>query len=261
MFSTFAHSHLEFVMIIYQSILQNKAKGEKSLAVLIDPDKTSAAEAIAVSELAVQSQVDYFFVGSSLLLNNNLQSCVNALKKSSDIPVVLFPGNTMQVCSDADAILFLSLISGRNPEFLIGQQVLAAPLLKSTNLEVIPTGYMLIDCGHPTSVTYMSQTIPIPNDKDDIAVSTALAGEMLGLKAIFLDAGSGGKLAVNTSMIEAVKQSISVPLIIGGGIRTPEKALQNCLAGADIIVIGNAVEKDQTLISEISGAVHSFQTI
>lgn len=247
-------------MGIYQSFFQHKTRGEKALAVLVDPDKTTAKEAEALCRLAVTSQVDYFFVGSSLLLNNYLSTCVSVLKQGCNIPVILFPGNSMQVCKEADAILFLSLISGRNAEFLIGQQVLAAPLLKTSGLEVIPTGYMLIDCGHPTSVTYMSQTIPIPHDKNDIAVSTALAGQMLGLQAIYLDAGSGATLPVSTSMIEAVRQNISLPLIIGGGIRTPEKAMQNCLAGADIVVIGNAIEKDPGLISEIAGAVHSLQT-
>jgi putative glycerol-1-phosphate prenyltransferase len=164
------------------------------------------------------------------------------------------------VCVDADAILFLSLISGRNAEFLIGQHVLAAPSLKASNLEIISTGYMLIDSGQQTSVNYMSQTLPIPHNKSDIAVATALAGEMIGMKALYLDAGSGARLPVGTVMIESVKQSVNLPLIVGGGIKSPEKALQNCLAGADIIVVGNAFEKDPALIQEISGAVHSLQT-
>jgi len=247
-------------MNIYDSFSRHKSRGEKALAVLIDPDKTDSENVMELCELAVSSQVDYFFVGSSLLLNNKLASCVSHLKKSCNIPVLLFPGNTMQVCEGADGILFLSLISGRNAEFLIGQQVLAAPMLRASGIEVIPTGYMLIDCGHPTSVTYMSQTIPIPHDKNDIAISTALAGQMLGLKALYLDAGSGATLPVSASMIEAVNQNTTLPLIVGGGIRTPEKAMQNCLAGADIVVIGNAVEKDKNLISEIAGAVHSLQT-
>src|SRR5688572_1507180 len=152
-------------MNIYTSFLQRKAKGEKSLAILVDPDKVATGELAGLCDLAMQARVDYFFAGSSLLLDNKLSECVEALKKNSNIPVLLFPGNSMQVCSHADGILFLSLISGRNPEFLIGQQVLSAPLLKSAALEVIPTGYLLIDCGHPTSVTYMSQTLPIPHDK------------------------------------------------------------------------------------------------
>jgi phosphoglycerol geranylgeranyltransferase len=248
-------------MNLYSSFQQRKIKGEKSLAILVDPDKTAAGEIAGLCDLAMQARVDYFFAGSSLLLDNKLPECIDALKKNCNIPVLLFPGNSMQVCSIADGILFLSLISGRNAEFLIGQQVLSAPLLKSAGLEVIPTGYLLIDCGHPTSVTYMSQTIPIPHDKNDIAVSTALAGEMLGLKLIYLDAGSGAHLPVSTAMIEAVKNAVSVPVITGGGIRTPEKALQNCLAGADVIVIGNAVEKDKGLIAEISSAVHGLQVL
>ena len=248
-------------MKVYESLLRAKANGGKMLAVLIDPDKTSAEESFGICEVAMQAQVDFFFVGSSLLVNGNLRDCVTALKRSSNIPVVLFPGSMMQVCEEADAILFLSLISGRNPDFLIGQQVQAAPMLRATSLEVIPTGYMLIDCGHPTSVTYMSQTIPIPHDKNDIASTTAMAGEMLGLKAIYLDAGSGARLPVSASMIGSVRRHVSVPVIAGGGIRTPEKAQQNCRAGADIIVIGNAVEENRGLVAEISSAIHSLQTI
>lgn len=246
-------------MQLYHQFLRNKSEGKKSLAVLVDPDKTSLRQVAELAVLAREAGANYFFVGSSLLLNNQLSACVKTLKASSNIPVILFPGNSLQVCADADAILFLSLISGRNADFLIGQHVLSAPLLKESGLEIIPTGYMLIDSGQHTSVNYMSQTLPIPHTKNDIAVATALAGEMLGMKTMYLDAGSGGKLPVSTHMIEAVKQSVSTPLIVGGGIKTPEKALQNCLAGADIIVVGNAIEKDQSLITEISSAIHTFQ--
>src|SRR5262249_14932797 len=143
----------------------------------------------------------------------------------------------------ADAILFLSLISGRNPEMLIGKHVTAAPLLKKSSLEVIPTGYMLVDPGHPTSVSYMSNTLPIPHDKNDIATCTAIAGEMLGLKLIFMDAGSGARTSINSSMIAAVRKELSLPLIVGGGIKTAERALEACNAGADVIVVGNSIEK------------------
>jgi putative glycerol-1-phosphate prenyltransferase len=181
--------------------------------------------------------------------------------KESGIPVIIFPGNAMQINQHADALLFLSLISGRNPEMLIGRHVLAAPLLKKSLLEVIPTGYMLIDSGAPTSVSYMSGTVPIPHDKNDIASCTAMAGEMLGLKLIYLDAGSGARYPVSPSMIAAVKKSVKIPLITGGGIRTPEKAYELCGAGSDMIVIGNVLEKDSSLLAEFSSAVHSFQTI
>jgi putative glycerol-1-phosphate prenyltransferase len=242
------------------SLQQRRSRGEKSLAVLVDPDKSGPESLDELCDAASRIRVDYFFVGSSLLLDNRLPACVEHLKNNSNVPVLLFPGNSLQVCNKADAILYLSLISGRNADFLIGQHVLSAPHLKSSGLEVIPTGYMLIDCGHPTSVTYMSQTLPIPHDKNDIAVSTAVAGELLGLKLVYLDAGSGARLPVSTEMIEAVREAVAIPVITGGGIRTPEKALQNCLAGADVIVVGNAVEKDPSLIAEISNAVHSLQT-
>ena len=244
-------------MNILTDILQKKQAGKKMLAVLIDPDKSSPAECIRLVETAVKSDVDYFFVGSSILMTDSFEACVEILKRSSSIPVVIFPGNTMQLSEAADAILFLSLISGRNPELLIGKHVLAAPLIKQKKLETIATGYMLIDSGNPTSVSYMSYTLPIPHDKNDIAACTAMAGEMLGMKLIYMDAGSGAKKAISESMIQKVASCIDVPLIIGGGITTPEKAYLNCKAGADVIVVGNAIEKDANLIKEIAAAVHS----
>ena len=204
--------------------------------------------------------VDLIFVGSSLLTTDDLDDCIKIIKQHCNIPVVLFPGSVLQISGFADAILLLSLISGRNAEMLIGKQVIAAPLLKASTLEIISTGYMLIDPGHPTSVSYMSNTAPVPHDKNDIALCTALAGEQLGLKTIFMDAGSGARVPVSRSMIETVSRTVSVPLIIGGGIKSPEKALENCDAGADVVVVGNSIEKNQNLIAEISDAVHSFQT-
>ena len=229
------------------------------LAVLIDPDKLTIADCNTIADKAIEARVDFFFIGSSIITGNNFEQCISILKKTK-IHVILFPGNIMQVNNQADGILFLSLISGRNPEMLIGRHVLAAPVLKNTTLEVIPTGYMLIDSGSPTSVSYMSGTVPIPHDKDDIAVCTALAGEMLGLKLIYLDAGSGARFPVSNKMVNAVKSNITVPLIVGGGIRTPEKAFEICNAGADIIVVGNALETNPDLISELSSVVHSLQT-
>jgi len=245
-------------MSIYSGILQSKKKGRKSFAVLVDPDKINAAGCEALALSAASSSVDFIFIGSSLLTRDNLDSCIRILKQNCTFPIVLFPGSNMQVSAEADAILLLSLISGRNAEMLIGRQVIAAPLLKESTLEIISTGYMLIDPGHPTSVSYMSNTTPIPHDKNDVALCTALAGEQLGLKMIFMDAGSGARVPINKSMIEAVSQTISIPLITGGGIKTPEKALENCMAGADLIVVGNSIEKNQHLVSELADAVHSF---
>lgn len=202
--------------------------------------------------------MDYFFVGGSLLTNDNLNDCIKTIKDNSKIPVILFPGNTMQINQNADGILFLSLISGRNAELLIGKQVITAPILKQTDLEVISTGYMLVDSEKPTTASYMSNTIPIPRDKIGIATSTAIAGEYLGLKLIYMDGGSGAEQPIKTDMIKKVSSSIKIPLIIGGGICSSKKAIENCKAGADLIVVGNAIEKDHSLISDISKAIHSI---
>jgi|TARA_B110000093_G_C12849999_1_gene358877 phosphoglycerol geranylgeranyltransferase len=245
-------------MSIYNNILKSKKEGKKIFAILIDPDKQTNEELLETVNIANNSNVDYFFVGGSLLINNSLEQSILTIKSNSSIPVVLFPGNAMQVSENADAILFLSLISGRNPEMLIGQQVITAPLLKQTDLEVLSTGYMLIDSGKPTTVSYMSNTTPIPYEKNYVAACTAMAGEMLGLKLIFMDGGSGAKTPISSQMIKSVSDSVNVPLIIGGGICSADKALENCQAGADIIVVGNAIEKENGLIKEISEAIHSI---
>ena len=240
-------------MNIYNSIIQKQRSGKKQLSVLIDPDKSCISKLGEICKVATASKVDFFFIGGSLITSDTLEHCIKYLKENSDIPVVIFPGNIMQVNKDADAILFLSLISGRNAEMLIGKHVIAAPYIKQYGLETIPTGYMLIESGRPTTALYMSNTIPIPHDKDDIAVCTALAGEMLGLKMIYMDAGSGAMQHISLSMIEKVKKNISIPLIVGGGIRTAEVAKDIYQAGADMIVVGNAVENNVGLISMISG--------
>ncbi len=245
-------------MSIYDNIKANKKANKKSFALLIDPDKQDEKQLLSTIEKAKNASTDFFFVGGSLLTNDSLDLCLSTLKKNSNIPVVLFPGNAMQVNNKADGILFLSLISGRNAEMLIGKQVITAPILKQSSLEVLPTGYMLIDSGRPTTVSYMSNTTPIPADKDTVAACTAMAGEMLGLKLIFMDGGSGAKNPISKEMIKAVRKSINAPLIIGGGISSGEKAISNCKAGADIIVVGNAIEKDDKLISEIADAIHNY---
>jgi putative glycerol-1-phosphate prenyltransferase len=183
---------------------------------------------------------------------------VSAIKEKCNIPVILFPGSPDQITPKADALLYLSLISGRNPELLIGQHVISAPFVRQSGLEIMPVGYMLVDGGTPTTVSYISNTNPIPANKNDIASCTAMAGEMLGLKLIYMDAGSGAQKAIPTAMIAQVAKYITIPLIVGGGITTAEKAKENCLAGADVIVVGNAVEKDPNLIKEIAAAIHSL---
>ena len=242
---------------IYLSLCERKANGRKSFAVLIDPDKVDNEKMHRLLELAHAAKVDYFLVGGSLVISNYLDTCVQFIKKNSSIPVILFPGSHTQVSKYADALLYLSLISGRNSDLLIGQHVISAPAVRKSGLEILSTGYMVIDGGAPTTVSYISNASPLPADKDDIAMCTAMAGEMLGMKLIYMDAGSGAKRPITESMIATVSRHISIPLFIGGGITNPEKAYLNCKAGADIIVVGNAIEKDESLIMEMASAVHS----
>ncbi len=246
---------------IYHQFQEKKRQGKKSFAVLIDPDKVDAVKLNELIQLAVRSKVDYFFVGGSLVISTFLDDCIQHIKASCTIPVILFPGSPAQVSKYADALLYLSLISGRNPELLIGQHVISAPFVKSSGLEIMPTGYMVVDGGAPTTVSYISNASPIPADKNEIAMCTAMAGEMLGMKLIYMDAGSGAKRAITETMIEKVANNINIPLIVGGGITTPEKAYLNCKAGGDIIVVGNAIEKDPNLITEISTAIHSVAVV
>ncbi len=245
-------------MHIYPSISSKAALGKKQFAVLVDPDKHHEQQFESLAVLAGEAGVDYLFVGGSLLTHDRLDICLRTLAKHSAIPKIIFPGSTLQINPLADGILFLSLISGRNPEMLIGKHVVAAPYLKNSGLEILATGYMLIESGNSTTALYMSNTLPIPAAKSDIAACTAMAGEMLGLKLIYLDAGSGAQNPVPAEMIRRVKQNISVPLIVGGGLRTPELALKSLEAGADVIVVGNAIEKDKDLIFSIAEAVKSF---
>jgi phosphoglycerol geranylgeranyltransferase len=247
--------------MIYGKIIQHKNAGKKQVAILVDPDKVSDKMLFSLIESAVIHGVDYFFVGGSLLVSDNIDETIGLIKESCKIPVVLFPGSPMQISRHADAILFLSLISGRNAEALIGQHVIAAPAIKRSNLEVLPTGYMLIDSGRATTVSYMSNSSPIPSDKPEIAACTAMAGEMLGLKLIYLDAGSGAKNPVTGEMIAQVSKNIQVPLIVGGGIRTAEDAFHVFSRGADLIVIGTAVEKNFSVMKEISAAAEKASKI
>lgn len=230
----------------------------KSIAVLIDPDDVDQEGLMHVLNNGISHKVDYFFVGGSLVTSGEVSWVVDFIKTHTDIPCVLFPGNAIQISPAADAILFLSLISGRNPELLIGQHVVAAPVLKRSRLEVIPTGYMLVHSGRPTSVSYMSHTQPIPNDKPSLAVSTAMAGEMLGLQCIYMDAGSGAMEPVPAKMIKQVRKNINGPLIIGGGLNSAYKAKTALDAGADIVVIGNGIQKNPDLLAEVAEVVQFY---
>lgn len=244
---------------ILQNLHQRKKAKVKSFAVLIDPDKISDSGAcLALVNRCIENQVDFFLVGGSLITTDNFSLVVAMIKEQCEIPVIIFPGNTMHIDTSADAILFLSLISGRNPELLIGQHVHAAPILKRSNLEIISTGYLLIDSGRSTTVSYISNTSPIPADKHSIAACTAMAGEMLGLSTIYLDAGSGAERAVPEKMISAVRKSVDCPLIVGGGINSGYKASLALSAGADVVVVGNGIEKNLELLVEVSEAITEY---
>ncbi|WP_373282200.1 geranylgeranylglyceryl/heptaprenylglyceryl phosphate synthase [Belliella aquatica] len=237
--------------------IENKLKallkeGKKALAWLIDPDKIVEDLSFLqqVKEMS-QLNLDFIFIGGSLIEKNDIDRIIKLIKEvDSELPILLFPGSVVQFSNHADGILFLSLISGRNPDLLIGQHVTIAPLLAKSNLEVLPTGYMLIDGGVATSVNYISQTIPLPNNKPELAVATALAGSFLGLRYFYLDAGSGAKKPVSSAIIQNVKKAVSAPIIVGGGLDSLEKVKIAYQAGADLVVIGNGAEKNLSLLTE-----------
>ena len=221
----------------------------RSVALLLDPDKVND-NIEKVLENATMCHTDYLMVGGSLT-HKDTDELIDLIKRHCNIPIILFPGSLIQLSLKADYILYLSLISGRNPDLLIGNQVVAAPLLKKVKEKVISTGYILVSCGDTTSVEYMSQTMGIPSNKNDIAVATALAGEMLGLKTIYLEAGSGANHIIPYSMIKAVKDEISIPLIVGGGIRSTKDVETIFKAGADMVVIGNHCETNPDFLTEV----------
>jgi putative glycerol-1-phosphate prenyltransferase len=235
-----------------------RAAGKKLLAVLIDPDKADSSLLDSQLDAINEGGIELIFFGGSLLTRFDLDEKLRYIRSRTQARIILFPGSVQQVSSGADAILFLSLISGRNPELLIGQHVLAAPMIKQANLEVLSTGYMLVDGGRPTTASYISGTLPLPADKPDIAACTALAGTMLGLSHIYLDAGSGALNPVSVDMIQAVREMVDVPLIVGGGIRDCDAAVDRAQAGADVVVVGNITEKKPLVIQEIAKAFKSI---
>jgi phosphoglycerol geranylgeranyltransferase len=238
------------------SLLYKKfTDGTKKFVPLVDPDKFTAAGIRKVATYSEKAGAAFIFFGGSLITSNKNGTFVRILKENCSIPVILFPGNQYQVLKAADGILLLSLISGRNPDLLIGNHVIAAPMLKASGLDILPTGYILIDGGKPTAVSYMSNSSPIPHDKDDIATCTALAGEMLGMKLLYLDCGSGALFHASASMIRKVRKTISIPLIVGGGIRTDKQVQDVWKAGADVVVVGNAIEEDPSLILKIGDSI------
>lgn len=225
---------------------------------MLDPDKVDLASFPYLLAESVQQGVDYFFVGGSLITQYAMPEMIAAIRKHTQIPAILFPGSSLHIEPTADAILLLSLISGRNPELLIGQHVIAAPILKRSGLEVLPTGYMLVESGRSTTVSYISNTTPIPHDKPSVAACTAMAGEMLGLQLMYLDAGSGAQKPVSAAMIAAVRQAVDTPIVVGGGINSIDKAYAALEAGADVIVVGNGIEENPDLLPEIAQAVRAF---
>ncbi|MDX1348633.1 MAG: geranylgeranylglyceryl/heptaprenylglyceryl phosphate synthase [Putridiphycobacter sp.] len=241
-----------------KAILDLFQNGEKKLAILIDPEKMhSEATLLPIVKKLNIVNPQLIFVGGSTVSESDLDACMGILKRHTKIPLVIFPGSQTQVSKHAEAILFLSLISGRNPDYLIGHQVESAHRIKEIGLEAIPTGYLLIDGEKNSSVAYVSQTTPIPNDQINIAVQTAIAGEMLGLRTIFMDAGSGARKAISPQMIAAVKSNIAVPLIVGGGITTIEGVEMAYQAGADIVVIGNKIEEDVDFILDLKNVLNA----
>ena len=234
---------------IYNNILLSKAKNEKLLAILLDPDKIDLIKAEMLIEKINQSPATHIFIGGSLVENNIIDELISKIKQSCTLPIVLFPGNPSQISDKADAILFLSLISGRNPDFLIEHQVKAAPILKKTQLEIISTGYILIESGTETAVERVSKTNPLDRNNSDLALATAQAGEMLGNKLIYLEAGSGAKQAVPLEMIKKVSQNIEIPLLVGGGIIDLQGIQKAYDSGADLVVIGTAFENDLNFFS------------
>ncbi len=238
-----------------------KSAGRAAFAVLVDPDKVAPSDMPALARLCNDARVDYLLMGGSLVMAHQMDASIQRFKSESNIPVVLFPGSPAQVTPYADALLYLSLISGRNPELLIGQHVSSAPAVRASGLEVMPTGYLLIDGGAPTTVSYMSHSAPIPANKSDIALCTAWAGELLGLHLLYMDAGSGARVPVPPAMIEKVSRHTALPLFVGGGMRNPEAVHNAAAAGATVVVVGNAIEQDPMLIKELADAVHGSSAV
>lgn len=245
-------------MTTLERILKIKETKGAGYFVLIDPDKWQPDELVKLAVQASEDGADAILVGGSLVLSASFDELVKKIKYQIEVPLIIFPGSQTQVSKYADAIFFLSLISGRNPTYLIGEQVRAAPAIKAHRIEAISVGYMLIESGSTTSAEFMSNTQPIPRDKPDLAKATAMAAEFMGMKLVYLEAGSGAQRSVSNELISGVKKYVSIPLIVGGGIRTPEEARQKVAAGASFVVTGNVLEKkgNNGLIKEFAEAVH-----
>lgn len=236
---------------ILNNIISSAQKGKKLLAILVDPDKASKGYLESLVEKTSSLKVDLFLVGGSLLTDGDLSETIMLLKSLTPKPVVIFPGSSNQIAKEADAILFLSLLSSRNPEMLIGSQVIAAPYIKKTNLEVISTAYLLIDSGAATTASYISNSNPIPANKSEIAASTALAGQYMGMQITYLDGGSGAQNTIPAELIKKVREYTTTPIVVGGGIKTAKQLKSAFESGADMVVIGDAFEKNEALAKEL----------
>ena len=245
---------------LLNDLLERRQRGRKSLAVLLDPDDFTETGCRRLLELARRHPIDYFFVGGSLVLSSHQSALIALLKQHSSVPVLLFPSHSLHLDGPADGLLLLSLISGRNPDFLIGQHVVAAPRLRQSGLQLLPTGYMLVDSGRPTTASYVSGTAPLPHDKPSIAAATALAGEQLGLRLMYLDGGSGAQNPVSAAMIRAVRQMVDTPIIVGGGLNNSDKLQTALAAGADVVVVGNRLEEAPEFLAEAVAVVRSAMT-
>jgi len=243
--------------LIYERLLEVVEEKGAGYFTLLDPDRLTSSEAISTAIACAEAGIDAFLVGTSFLVTDRLNSLIREIKSNTRLPVILFPGSVSHLTPEADALLFLSLISGRNPAYLIEEHVKASPLIKIYGIEPIPTGYLLVESGKETSVLYMSNTRPIPRDKPDIAKAHALAAQYLGMKLVYLEAGSGARLPVPTEMVREVCEYVDIPVVVGGGIRTPEAARERVEAGAKFIVTGTIVEeKGSSILYEFAEAVH-----
>jgi len=245
-------------MTTYSYLLDVIEKKGAAYLILIDPDKISGERLTMFVSVCEKAGVDGFLVGGSLLMGGNLESAIDRIKKAGKLPTIIFPGAVHQLYDRADAVLYISLISGRNAEHIIGKHIIAAPIIKRMELEAISTGYMLIESGVKTTAEYISGSSPIPRNKPEIAVATALAGQYLGMKFIYLEGGSGAQYSVPREMVSAVSNAVDIPVIVGGGIRTPQEAREKIESGAKIVVTGNYFEdeKNWDLLTEFSDAIH-----
>lgn len=245
-------------MTTYNKVLNAIENKGAAYFILIDPDKINEDSLSSFISKAENAGVDAFLLGGSLLLSGDLKSIIIKIKAISNIPIIIFPGSVSQVLPEADALLYISLVSGRNADQIIGHHVLASPMIKKTGIEPISTGYILVESGKVTTAEYMSGSMPIPRNKPEIAMATALAAEYLGMKMIYLEGGSGAELSVPNEMVKLVSSQCSVPVIVGGGIRDPKTAHEKVKSGAKVIVTGNYFEDENNwhLIKEFADAIH-----